>query len=255
MTIYLILFFIIGLLFGSFYNVVGLRLPKKESIIYPSSHCPKCNHKLSWYELIPVLSYIFLKGKCKNCKEKISIMYPVMELISGILFALSYYSFGLTLSIIPALLTSSIFVIIVVSDLNYYIIPDSILAIYGILMFIYNIISKGFLEACTYVVYGLIMFIFMYLLMKLGNFLFKEESLGGGDIKLMGVLGQLFNPFMSFISLALASLIAIPSSLFFNIKKKDNIIPFGPFITGGFLIMLFSKLDLQTILDFLTFTK
>lgn len=255
MTIYLILFFITGLLFGSFYNVVGLRLPKKESIIYPSSHCPKCNHKLSWYELIPVLSYIFLKGKCKNCKEKISIMYPVMELISGILFALSYYSFGLTLSIIPALLTSSIFVIIVVSDLNYYIIPDSILAIYGILMFIYNIISKGFLEACTYVVYGLIMFIFMYLLMKLGNFLFKEESLGGGDIKLMGVLGQLFNPFMSFISLALASLIAIPSSLFFNIKKKDNIIPFGPFITGGFLIMLFSKLDLQTILDFLTFTK
>ncbi len=255
MTIYLILFFITGLLFGSFYNVVGLRLPKKESIIYPSSHCPKCNHKLSWYELIPVLSYIFLKGKCKNCKEKISIMYPVMELISGILFALSYYSFGLTLSIIPALLTSSIFVIIVVSDLNYYIIPDSILAIYGILMFIYNIISKGFLDACTYVVYGLIMFIFMYLLMKLGNFLFKEESLGGGDIKLMGVLGQLFNPFMSFISLALASLIAIPSSLFFNIKKKDNIIPFGPFITGGFLIMLFSKLDLQTILDFLTFTK
>lgn len=255
MTIYLILFFITGLLFGSFYNVVGLRLPKKESIIYPSSHCPKCNHKLSWYELIPVLSYIFLKGKCKNCKEKISIMYPVVELISGILFALSYYSFGLTLSIIPALLTSSIFVIIVVSDLNYYIIPDSILAIYGILMFIYNIISKGFLDACTYVVYGLIMFIFMYLLMKLGNFLFKEESLGGGDIKLMGVLGQLFNPFMSFISLALASLIAIPSSLFFNIKKKDNIIPFGPFITGGFLIMLFSKLDLQTILDFLTFTK
>ena len=255
MTIYLILFFIIGLLFGSFYNVVGLRLPKKESIIYPSSHCPKCNHKLSWYELIPVLSYIFLKGKCKNCKEKISIMYPVMELISGILFALSYYSFGLTLSIIPALLTSSIFVIIVVSDLNYYIIPDSILVVYGILMFIYNIISKGFLDACTYVVYGLIMFIFMYLLMKLGNFLFKEESLGGGDIKLMGVLGQLFNPFMSFISLALASLIAIPSSLFFNIKKKDNIIPFGPFITGGFLIMLFSKLDLQTILDFLTFTK
>lgn len=255
MTIYLILFFITGLLFGSFYNVVGLRLPKKESIIYPSSHCPKCNHKLSWYELIPVLSYIFLKGKCKNCKEKISIMYPVMELISGILFALSYYSFGLTLSIIPALLTSSIFVIIVVSDLNYYIIPDSILVVYGILMFIYNIISKGFLDACTYVVYGLIMFIFMYLLMKLGNFLFKEESLGGGDIKLMGVLGQLFNPFMSFISLALASLIAIPSSLFFNIKKKDNIIPFGPFITGGFLIMLFSKLDLQTILDFLTFTK
>ena len=255
MTIYLILFFITGLLFGSFYNVVGLRLPKKESIIYPSSHCPKCNHKLSWYELIPVLSYIFLKGKCKNCKEKISIMYPVMELISGILFALSYYSFGLTLSIIPALLTSSIFVIIVVSDLNYYIIPDSILAIYGILMFIYNIISKGFLDACTYVVYGLIMFIFMYLLRKLGNFLFKEESLGGGDIKLMGVLGQLFNPFMSFISLALASLIAIPSSLFFNIKKKDNIIPFGPFITGGFLIMLFSKLDLQTILDFLTITK
>lgn len=255
MDIYLIIFFIIGLVLGSFYNVVGLRLPKKESIIFPSSHCVKCNHKLKWYELIPVISYIFLKGRCKNCKEKISIMYPVVELFTGILFALSYYSFGLNLSIIPALLTSSIFSIIVVSDLNYYIISDSIIVIYGILMFIYNIIAKGFLNACTYALYGFIMFIFMYLLMKFGNYIFKEESLGGGDIKLMGVLGQLFNPFMSFFSLALGSLIAIPSSLFFNIKKKDKTIPFGPFIVAGFLIMMFSKLNFNEILDYFTIVK
>ena len=77
--IYLILFFILGLVLGSFYNVVGLRLCKGESLIYPPSHCTKCNHKLKFYELVPVFSYIFLKGRCKNCKEKINIMY--MDLV------------------------------------------------------------------------------------------------------------------------------------------------------------------------------
>lgn len=255
MVLYLIIFFIFGLVFGSFYNVVGIRLCENESLFFPSSHCTKCNHKLKWYELIPVFSYIFLKGRCKNCKEKISILYPVIELFTGILFALSYYSFGLNIEIIPALLTSSIFVIIIVSDLNYYIIPDEVVITYGILMFLYNIIANGFLNACTFVLYGLVMFTFMFLLMKLGNFLFKEESLGGGDIKLMGVLGQLFNPFMSFVSLTIGTLIALPGSVFFNIKKKDKVIPFGPFIVGGFLIMIFTKLDMKTVLEFLTYVN
>ena len=171
--IYSILFFILGLVLGSFYNVVGLRLCKGESLIYPPSHCTKCNHKLKFYELVPVFSYIFLKGRCKNCKEKISIMYPVIEFLTGILFALSYYVYGLSPSLVYSLLLSSLFIIITVTDLNYYIIPDSILIFFGLLIFIYNIITKGILDACTYVVYGLIIFLFMYGLMKLGNFLFK----------------------------------------------------------------------------------
>ena len=245
--VYIIIFFVFGLAFGSFYNVVGFRLGKNENIIFPSSHCMECNHKLKFYENIPIVSYIFLKGRCKNCKEKISILYPVVELFTGILFALSYYSFGFSIEIIPALL-----IIVIVTDLSYYIILDSILVIFGVLMFIYNIITMGFLNACTYVLFGFVMFAFMFILMKLGNFLFKEESLGGGDIKLMGVLGMSMNPLLSFCALTIGAISAIPGSLYFYLKKQENKIPFGPFIVAGFLIILFTKVDIQSIIDFVT---
>ena len=90
----LLLFFIIGTIFGSFYNVVGYRVPKGESLLYPSSHCTKCGHKLTPLELIPILSFLLLGGKCKECKNKISWFYPVFEFLSGILFMLSYIVFG-----------------------------------------------------------------------------------------------------------------------------------------------------------------
>jgi len=247
-----IVFFIVGLVFGSFYNVVGLRLCKNENILFPSSHCPKCNHKLKPYELIPVFSYIFLKGKCKKCKEKISIMYPFVELCTGILFAISFYRYGFSIEIILALLLSSLFMIIVVTDLNYYIIPDSIIVFFGILIFIYNIISKGILDACTYAVYGLIMFLLMYLLMKFGNAVFKKESLGGGDIKLMGILGMINKPLVSITGLTIAAFIALPCSIYFLKNNKDRVIPFGPFIAAGFLLIMFLGIDVKDIVEFLT---
>ena len=252
-VIYLVLFFVIGLVFGSFYNVVGIRLPKGESLFLPGSHCVKCGHSLKWYELIPILSYVFLRGRCGKCKEKISIMYPVMELITGVLFALSYYAFGFEYKLFLSLLMSSLFVIVVVTDLNYYIILDSVLAIFGVLIFIYNIIVFGFMNACTYVFFGFIMFVFMFLLMKCGNKIFKEESLGGGDIKLLGVLGTTTGVFMSFMSLTLGAFLALPGSLYFYFKNKDKIVPFGPFIVAGFLILLFMQVSVSEIIDFFTF--
>ena len=251
-TLYIVLFTIIGLIFGSFYNVVGLRLCKKESIITPGSHCMSCNHKLKAYELIPVFSYIFLKGKCSKCKKRISIMYPLIELFTGILFGVSFYKYGFSQELVLSIIICSLFIIIVVSDLNYYIIPDSIVIIFGILIFIYNIITKGFLEACTYVVYGVIMFLLMYLLMKLGNIMFKEESLGGGDIKLMGILGMINKPLVSIFSLSIAAIVALPCSLYFVIKNKDKKIPFGPFIVFGFIIVLLLGIDVSDIVKFLT---
>ena len=250
-VIYVILFFIIGLVFGSFYNVVGIRLCKGESIIFPGSHCMKCNHKLAFYELIPVFSYIFLKGMCKSCKEKISIMYPLVELFTGILFGISFYKYGFSLELIISILLCSLFMIVVVTDLNYYIIPDSIIIFFGILIFIYNIVSKGFLGACTYVVYGLLMFLLMYLLMMFGNAIFKKESLGGGDIKLMGILGMINKPLVSILGLSIASFVALPCSLFFLFKNKDKIIPFGPFIVFGFIIVLFLGIDTKSLISFL----
>ena len=247
-----IVFFVIGLVFGSFYNVVGLRLCNNENLLFPGSHCPKCNHKLKPYELIPVLSYIFLKGRCKKCKEKISIMYPFIELCTGILFAVSFYRYGFNIELVLALLLSSLFMIIVVTDLNYYIIPDSIIVVFGILIFIYNIVSKGIIDACTYAVYGLMMFLLIYLLMKLGNALFKKESLGGGDIKLMGILGMINKPLVSVTALTIAAFVALPCSVYFLKKNKDKVIPFGPFIVVGFLLIMFFGIDVKDIIEFLT---
>ena len=248
----IVLFFLLGVLFGSFYNVLGLRLSKNESIIKPRSHCENCKTILKWYDLIPILSYIFLKGKCRYCHKKISIMYPSVELFTGVLFSVCYYKYGLSIELILGILLSSLFMIITVSDLNFYIIPDSIVITFGILIFIYNIITKGFIGACTYFIYGLMIFLLMYLLMKVGNILFKEESLGGGDIKLMGILGMIHKPIISVMSLSLAAVMALPVSIFFLSYNKDRHIPFGPFLVAAMLIITLIGITPQDIISFLT---
>lgn len=250
---HIVLFFLIGLIFGSFYVNLGIRIGKKENIIFPRSHCDNCNHKLKFFELIPVFSYIFLKGKCKVCKKKINIIYPVLELSTGILFALSFYVYGFDLKIVLALILSSLFIIVIATDLNYYIISDGVLIVTGILICIYNVLDKGFIKAAEYLVYGLIMFIFMYSIMLLGNLIFKKESLGGGDVKLLGVLGIGFTPIISFISLSLGAFLALLPALYFSIKTKDNVIPFGPFIVAAFLIAFYTKVEPSTIINFFTF--
>ena len=106
------LMFIIGTVFGSFYNVVGYRIPNNESIVFPGSHCTKCGHELKFYELIPIFSYIFLKGKCHKCHDKISLFYPFFEFLTGLLFALSYVSYGFSLELIIVLTFISMMIII-----------------------------------------------------------------------------------------------------------------------------------------------
>ena len=130
-----------GLVLGSFYNVLGYRLPKKESIVFPSSHCPNCNHQLKFWDLIPVLSYIFLKGKCHYCKKKISIIDPIIELATAILFVISYYIFGFSMNFFIALIFSSICIITISSDVRYMIIEDSVLIVGEILILILTLIK------------------------------------------------------------------------------------------------------------------
>lgn len=250
-SIYLIMFFILGLVFGSFYNVVGFRLCNKESLVKPRSHCPKCNHVLKAGELIPVISYIIQGGRCKKCKTKISVFYPMIELFTGLLFSISYYSFGFSYDLLMALTLSSMFVIIVVTDLNYYIIPDEINIFFAILIFLINILRFGFHDACKYLIFGIIMFVFMYLLMNFGNILFKEESLGGGDVKLIFALGMIMTPSISFASIALSAFIALPASLIIYFINKERKLPYGPFLVLAFLLVYFLKIDIQNIYDFI----
>ena len=115
---YLFVFFGLGLIFGSFFNVVIYRLPRKESIVVGKSHCTQCNTDIKPYDLIPVFSYLLLAGKCRNCKSTISIRYPIIELITGILFALSFIRFGITLQTLISILLASILIIVTMIDID-----------------------------------------------------------------------------------------------------------------------------------------
>ena len=232
--------FIFGLIFGSFYNVVGLRIPKGESIVKPGSHCPNCNHKLAWYENIPVFSYLFLGGKCKNCRKPISIMYFLIELLTGILFLVSYLLFGISENFLIGIILSSLVVIIFVSDSQYMIILDSPLIISSILILIIKFYYHGIKEAGISLIGGVIVFGAMYLLMILGNFLFKKESLGGGDIKLSFVSGLALGPYLGLFYIVLGAFLAFPYALYVTIRKKENMLPFGPFLAVSMLIIYFN---------------
>ena len=129
-----VFFFLYGIVLGSFFNVVGLRVPKKESIVSPPSHCTVCNRKLGVLDLIPVFSYLFLKGKCRGCGTKISPIYPIIELVTGILFVLSYAMLGFSGELIISILFMSLLVIITVSDIAYMLIPNKVLLPFAIVL-------------------------------------------------------------------------------------------------------------------------
>lgn len=235
-----IVIFILGITLGSFYNCVGLRLAHNESIVFPSSHCVKCNHKLNTFDLIPLFSFVFLGGKCRYCKKKISFRYPFFEILTGLAFCLCFYKFGISYEFIIALIFVSALIIITVSDIEEYIIPDSILLISGILIVVIQIIAyKTF--AFDRIVDGAICFGFMYGLKIIGNYLFKKESMGDGDIKLMALIGLVLGTKKAILTLFAAAYLGLPYAIYVMISKKSNReLPFGPFLSlGAFILLLF----------------
>lgn len=233
--IYSILFFIFGVLFGSFYNVVGLRVPKKEPFVNERSGCPNCKHSLSWYELFPVFSFIFLGGRCRKCKERISRIYPVMELFTGGMFAYAYYMIGFNLELITVLLLISLSSILIVSDITYMLIPDKILLFFlplFIIMRIFVPLEPWWSSIAGAVAgYGIIMLIILL-----------TNGMGGGDMKLFGLLGIVLGLSEVMLAFFLACLIGAVFGISFRlmkrIKKKQEI-PFGPYILIATLITYF----------------
>lgn len=245
-----IIIFIIGTVFGSFYNVLGYRIPKEESIIYPSSHCPNCNHKLKYYELIPIISFMLQKGKCNKCHARISLFYPFFELLTGLLFVISYNVYGFQQSLIIVLTFISMLIIITISDYIYLIIPDNILIFFGVVLLVEICIIYGIRTAFLSIINGILSFIFMFLLKKLGDFIFKKESMGGGDIKLLFIIGLVLKFPIAILSIFVGSTIGLPISLFLVKKSQNHIIPFGPFIAAGAILLLLLKIDTNTIINF-----
>lgn len=226
--------FILGTIFGSFFNVVGIRIPEKDSLL-GRSHCPKCGRTLGWIELIPILGYIILRGKCKNCSSKISVKYPIMEFITGALFSVSFVILGQTmveyiLEYILVVIFISMMVIITVSDLYYNIVPDKILIIFLPLLIVFRILSPV-IPWWDSIIAGILGFGFMYLIAWYGRIRFKQEALGGGDIKLYMLIGIFLGIDLVFMSVLFAAIFALGYGLIKG--KKSGYVPFVPFIFAG----------------------
>lgn len=251
--IYCILFFILGLCMGSFYTVIGLRVPKGESFLLSRSRCDECKHELSPLDLIPILSYLFLRGKCRYCQANIDKTSTYVELFTGILFAVSYYSYGFTIDLAIALGIVSLLMIVLVSDLTYLIIPDSVLVFFSIYFLIFQFIKLGLKETFIHVLVGIFLFFVMYLIMIMGNRAFQKESMGGGDVKLMFIFGLILDPLLGTLTIFLGSFFALPMSLFLYFSNREKVIPFGPFLLIAFAFMYFVKIDSMDIIHWLGF--
>lgn len=247
---YCVVMFILGSVLGSFYNVVGYRIPKGESIVFPSSHCTNCGHKLKAYELIPIFSFLFLGGKCSKCKQKISWFYTIFETLTGILFLLCYIIFkNNVFDLIISLTFVSMIIIIFISDYHYLIIPDSVLIIFSILLLIELSLKNGITNIYVPILNGILSFVCMYIIKLIGDFLFKKESMGGGDIKLLFVIGMVLGFPEALFSIFIGSLVGLPIAFIILMKNKDHVIPFGPLLGIGAIVILLTQFNVVNFIN------
>jgi len=236
----IILIFILGLIVGSFSNVCIYRIPRNESIIYPASHCPKCRSNIKPVDNIPLLSYILLKGRCRSCKSKISIQYPIVELLTGLIYLIIYLIYALSIQSLIYIILSSVLIIIAFIDLNEQIIPD-VISLPGIVTgFIISFFVPyiSFINSALGVVVGggIILIIGMG-----GSVIFKKEAMGGGDVKLAAMIGAFLGWRYVIISLFLGFFLGALAGIFLilaKIKSREDVVPFGPFIVLGSFITL-----------------
>jgi leader peptidase (prepilin peptidase) / N-methyltransferase len=222
-----------ALLLGSFYNVVGLRVPLKKSIVKPRSSCTYCRHQLTALELIPVFSYLIQKGKCRQCKGRISPLYPFMEALNAGLFVLAYLLLGLQWELLVAWTLISMLVIITVSDLRYMVIPDKVLLFFLVLI----IFERLFIPLTPWwdsLAGGVLGFGLLLLIA-----IISKGGMGGGDIKLYGVIGLAVGVKVMILSFMIATFLGAViglTALALKLIEKGKPIPFGPFISAGTIL-------------------
>lgn len=255
MPLWYIFIFIFGCCIGSFLNVCIWRIPRGESVVTAPSHCPKCNHGIRWYENIPLLSYLALRGKCSSCKMPITIRYFLVELITGIFYLLIFYritSSNQSLSLLPVYFGVTMLIICTaVIDFEHTIIPDRttypamILGVICALVFpetwstSSHFTAVGF-SLATMIGYGLIMGLFSIV----GEKIFKQEALGWGDVKYMAAIGACLGPLAAFFVLLIGSILGtiIGTILLLSSKKRNAgrmAIPFGPFLAIATALWMF----------------
>jgi len=232
---------VLGAIVGSFLNVCISRLPKEESIVTPSSHCPQCKSPIKFYDNIPLISYLLLKGKCRNCGLPISIQYPIVEAVTALVSFFLFITFGVSLSFIYYFMFVSALIVITVIDLHYQIIPDVIsLPGIGIGLLGSLIIPRiTFFESLIGMLSGGGS---LFLVATIYQWLFKREGMGGGDVKLLAMIGAFLGWKAVILTILLSSFVgSIIGIAVMLIKGKDfkYAIPFGPFLALGAVISLF----------------
>lgn len=233
------MFFIFGLIVGSFLNVCIYRIPRKISIIKPSSFCPACGNTIKLWHNIPILSFILLKGKCAYCGSKISFRYPLVEILNGILYVLSYLSFGLTAYLIFILIFISSMIVVSFIDLDFQIIPDQISIPLIFIGFIFSLLSHhytGFVSDFKESLIGIVVGGGSLLIVSIVS----KGGMGGGDIKLNAAVGAFLGWKSALLTIFIGSLIGSIVGMIILKKTGNRKIPFGPFLSIGALICLFS---------------
>ena len=235
--------FVLGCIWGSFSNVCIYRLPNDQSVVKGRSFCTSCKEQIKWYDNIPFLSFIFLKGKCRRCGNKISSQYFLVEFVSAISFVIVYHLYGITITTLLLIILSVFFIIIFFIDLKHFIIPNELtfpLMLIGFVKsFEPNLNQTIFPNYINSLIGGVFGYLIIWLIILFYRKVRNKEGMGLGDAKLMAVVGFWFGwasiPFTIFISSFVALIFSIPSL----IKKNKNMatqIPFGPYIIIGCII-------------------
>lgn len=241
-TVFTLFSFLLGLILGSFLNVCIYRIPRRESIVYPSSNCPECGRPIRFYDNIPLLSYMILLGKCRTCGKPIPIRYPLVELVTGLLSMALFMKFGPTAHYPLFLLFCAALLVISFIDLQHQIIPD-VISLPGILLgfgfSVFGFTGLSWLDSFIGIVGG---GGFLFVVAILFERLARKEGMGGGDVKLLAMMGAWMGwralPFIILIS-SFAGTVIGGGSLLISGRSYRTKIPFGPFLALAALIYLF----------------
>lgn len=234
----IIVIFVLGAAIGSFLNVVIYRIPEGKSIVTPASHCPHCHTPIKWYHNIPILSWIILGGKCAYCKASIALQYPLVELITALIFVLLYLKLGPVWHLPFVWASFSALLALALIDFKYYAIPDSV----NFFALVTALIQPDLLHAALY---ALIAAAGLFILGKGVGYLFKKEALGSADVIVAGTMAALLGFPDFFLALFIAALLALLPALF----ARDAIIPFVPFLALATWIVYIYSEQSETLLN------
>ncbi len=242
--------FVFGAVIGSFLNVCIWRIPEGKSIVFPGSHCPSCGKPIRWTDNIPVLSYLLLRGKCRECRAPISPRYPLVELLTALFSVALLWNYGPGLPYAAAFCFVSALIVITFIDLDHQIIPDVIslpgIPIFGVMAVF--IMGLPFLDSVLGILIG---GGFLYLVAVGYELLTKREGMGGGDIKLLAMIGAFLGWQSLFFVVFASSIIGAVVGITLILLKGKNMkyaVPFGPFLALGSVLYLFAGKELMFFL-------